>query len=203
MTELEHSICLALKREAKPALVKGWFNTVKENAPSGVVTTVTVDAKPVSMIKRASDGSVQYCVPLTRSLNDVEVEKIIHAFCKKCVDSFDFEVFSSSSPLEFDVSGKIEIDMDPMVTLCTVWAKRKHDQWMKEKIDAGWRYGPTVSFSNKTHPLLRQWSELPDQYKEVDETQPQELIKMLNEMGYVLIKKEELDKVMALLDGRG
>jgi hypothetical protein len=66
---------------------------------------------------------------------------------------------------------------------------------MKDKLDDGWRYGPSVSMKEKTHPLLRKWDELPDDYRTIDTSKPEQLLKLLNDSGYVLIKKTELDQV--------
>ncbi len=83
-----------------------------------------------------------------------------------------------------------------MVELCTGWAKRKHEDWMSGKTSGGWRYGPTVSQSNKTHPLLRPWSEIPAEYRKVDTTQAQELLDLLRDSGYVIVRREDLDSLM-------
>ena len=41
-------------------------------------------------------------------------------------------------------------------------AGRQHDQWVKQKADAGWRYGETKDADRKTHPMMVEFAELPD-----------------------------------------
>jgi hypothetical protein len=36
-----------------------------------------------------------------------------------------------------------------------------HDSWMKEKIEGGWKYGPTKDPERKLHPCIVPHSELP------------------------------------------
>jgi hypothetical protein len=36
-----------------------------------------------------------------------------------------------------------------------------HDEWMKEKIEAGWKYGPVKDSDKKEHPCLVPFEELP------------------------------------------
>lgn len=37
-----------------------------------------------------------------------------------------------------------------------------HENWMREKLDAGWTYGETKDPEAKTHPCLVPYDELPD-----------------------------------------
>lgn len=36
-----------------------------------------------------------------------------------------------------------------------------HENWMNEKLDAGWRYGPVKDPEKKTHPCLMPYGDLP------------------------------------------
>ena len=38
----------------------------------------------------------------------------------------------------------------------------QHDQWMKQKKAAGWKYGRTKSGVKKTHPLMVPYGDLPE-----------------------------------------
>lgn len=196
MLELPHSICLHLTTQPDSQVVRSWFKAVKRKAPSGVPTTVEADGKHFSMIKRKAANGIQYCIPLTRALTDDEVQEIIHEFIALCDRDMDFDVFSSSEQPDYSITPDIELNMEPLMGLCTDWAKHKHDGWMKDKLAQGWQYGTQVSFDNKTHPLLRQWADLPDQYKDIDDKQPHDLVRLLNDNGYVLLAKEELDKLL-------
>ena len=43
-----------------------------------------------------------------------------------------------------------------------------HDSWMKEKIEAGWAYGPEKDEEKKTHPCIVPYAELPAQQQAKD-----------------------------------
>lgn len=38
----------------------------------------------------------------------------------------------------------------------------QHNAWMKEKVDAGWVYGPVKDAEKKTHPCIVPFNELPE-----------------------------------------
>lgn len=44
----------------------------------------------------------------------------------------------------------------------------QHDQWMREKQAAGWRWGPDKDLDAKTHPLLVPYDRLPDTERRKD-----------------------------------
>lgn len=39
--------------------------------------------------------------------------------------------------------------------------EQQHEAWMRERLAAGWVYGPVKDSEKKTHPALRSYSELP------------------------------------------
>ena len=114
-------------------------------------------------------------------------------------DDFDIEV-SSAEPDRMG-SSAAEVSDTRYNDLCTAWAKRQHDQWVKERTDGGWRYGTTISVKEKTHPLLRPWHELPDQFRKVDTESPQGLLDLLNDQGFAIIGKSELESLLKLVRG--
>lgn len=191
---IDHNIALIVNDDIDKDLLRAWFRAVKDNAPAGVVHAVMADGKSVQVVKRRDSDDVRYMVPLTRNLTDVEVKKVIDAFSHNT--DFDFKISATASPLDKKLSPEIEIDHDPMVDLCTGWAKKKHEDWMTSKTDTGWRYGGAMSTSNKTHPLLRPWSEIPAEYRKVDTTQAQQLLDLLRDSGYIIVKKDDLDKLL-------
>ena len=40
-------------------------------------------------------------------------------------------------------------------------ASVQHDAWMKDKLDAGWKYGPVKNAETKEHPCLVSFDQLP------------------------------------------
>lgn len=192
---MEHFIALSIKQAAvTEKLPRLWYHTVVDNIPEGLVHTVTRADEQIKMLARASDGKMGYTIPLIRHLTDKEVGKVIRAFD----DAFKADFVITASKIEVGLKKEIEVAVphDPLVELCTAWAKQQHDEWMQDKLEAGWRYGPSVSTLNKTHPLLRQWSDLPEAYRKVNTSKAEELLKLFNEHGYLMVKKDELDKLV-------
>ncbi len=191
---IDHNISLIVKTELERDVLKNWFQAVRDNAPSGLTKTVLIDGKPVTIVKSKMPKSVRYAIPLTRDLTDPEVENVVKHFAAST--TFDFEIYATATADNYAPEATIKIDYNPLIDLCTKWAKTKHEDWMKGKINSGWRYGMTMSETNKTHPLLRSWEELPDHYRKVDFSQAEELLALLHKSGYIMIAKEELDKLL-------
>ena len=45
---------------------------------------------------------------------------------------------------------------------------RSHDAWLKEKTDAGWKYGPAKDAAKKEHPCCVPYEKLPEEEKAKD-----------------------------------
>lgn len=198
---MDHFIALTVKAaDASDGLPKLWYKVALENLPAGITATFSVGENTSRMKKETRGDKIALVIPLTRNLTDNEVEDVIGEL--NLVFDKDFSV--TSSRIEVGVKDEVEVEVDygPLLTLCTAWAKEQHDEWMKDKIDSGWRYGPAVSMANKTHPLLRTWADLPDLYRKVDTSQAEEFLKLMNDHGYVLIAKTELDQLLKESDLR-
>lgn len=192
---MEHFISLTVAEDdLLDELPRHWYKVAKNTIPEGLCTTFTVGEDQRLMKQTKKDGKAVLTIPLVRNLTQREVEKVIRVFD----DTFKGDFSISSSRIQVGVKDEVpvEINMEPLMSLCTAWAKKQHNDWMKEKTDAGWRYGPSVSMANKTHPLLRAWNDLPDEYRKVDTSKPEELLNLFNEHGYVLIAKDELDQLL-------
>lgn len=198
---LSRYIALCVK-EASEEVRKSWYRIVCDTAPNGVITTVPVDGKPVCLVTSLHGETSWLKVPLTRDLLDQEAESIVNAFAAEHPDlDFDVRVSSSAAEQLGADTMPVTVDKDRYVALCTAWAKSQHDRWMKERLDAGWRYGPTISLSARTHPLLRPWPDLPEQFRKIDLDEPQKLLDLLNDQGYALITRDELQSLMNLMRG--
>lgn len=200
--ELSRYIALCVKEDPSKDLVACFFHCVKEHAPPGTTTGVgiKVSPKPAAVIVDKHGDQFWIKVPLTRDLLQEEGETIVQAFAAKQPE-LDFDVRMSSATvdtLENEVD-PITVDKDHYLALCTQWAKRQHQNWMKERLEQGWRYGTSVSLKDKTHPLLRPWEELPAKFRTINSDEPQTLLDLLNDQGYAVISKTELDSLFKLL----
>lgn len=178
-------------KDATKELAKAWYKSLRASLPSGVLTTAQVEDSTAAMTTQKGDSTVTFIVPLVRELTANEVEAAIRALDDKV--EIDFKVAAQQTRVDENPEIEVELPAEPVLELCSMWAKRKHDDWMKDKLDAGWRYGSTRSTKDQTHPLLRTWAELPEEYRKVDTKPLEELLKLLNEHGYVLVKKDEID----------
>jgi hypothetical protein len=67
-----------------------------------------------------------------------------------------------------------------------VLAKHEHVRWMNEKRRAGWRFGSKKDATEKTHPCLVQYSELPEEEKNKDRNTVRALPELLASLGFRL-----------------
>ncbi|RYD40192.1 MAG: hypothetical protein EOP83_35625, partial [Verrucomicrobiaceae bacterium] len=151
------------------------------------------------LVHRDTNAGHLYIVPLTRDLEELEAKKIVESFID-LQPELDFDIQSSTAHAsDPDTSAPVVVDEEKYLALCTAWAKRQHDQWKKDREDQGWRYGITLSLKNKTNPLLMPWEQLPPQYRVPNLNEPQALLGLLNDQGYTVITKNELEGLMALM----
>jgi hypothetical protein len=183
-----------------------WYQTVLKHAPQGVLSSINMvsGGKPADyrVIRRDEGKSKVLIIPLTRDLLPDELERISNAWMKVC-PSGKFAVRCNTNQADKLDNKMQDITMprEEYLSLCVELAKRQHESWMRDKADQGWRYGPTISISNKTHPMMRPWSDLPDQYKDVNTDHPENFLNFLNNQGYAVVRKEELGSLINLLRG--
>ncbi|MCL1872599.1 MAG: RyR domain-containing protein [Clostridiales bacterium] len=67
-------------------------------------------------------------------------------------------------------------------------AKNEHIRWLDEKIAGGWKYDPVRDDANKSHPLLIEWKNLPDEEKQKDINAVQNIIPLLKSVGLRVYK---------------
>jgi len=184
---------------------RSWLACVRANAPSGTVATVQIvdpggASRAVAMVHRESEDRHAYLIPLTRDLSDEETRVIVEAFATEHPD-LDFDVETNETVLVPRDRQAIQLDADRHLALCMALAKQRHEDWVRERTDAGWRYGPTFSLRDRTHPLLRPWDQIPDRYRAPDLTWPQKLVDLLNDQGYAILSKEDLERLIGALRG--
>lgn len=185
-------------------VIRAWFTCAKKHAPTGTLLNLpSVDdrgmPRTACLVRREVNNKNHYMVPLTRDLEEYEANKIVDAF-SDLQPELDFDIHSSAARTEeVDTSPPVVVDEEKYVALCTAWAKRQHDRWMQDREAQGWRYGVTLSLKNKTNPLMMPWEQLPAQYRVPNLDEPQALLNLLNDQGYTVITKSELDGIMTLM----
>ena len=200
---IQRYIKLVTKNPLESNEIKSWYKCAKTLLPNGIISSVqTTDDKgnlrSSVLVHREIKGENYYIIPLSRDILDSEAEPVVSEFLHLFPD-LDFEIEISSSQADILNNKKINLPDNKFLDLCTSWAKEQHMEWMKDRIDNGWRYGPDFSITNKTHPLLRSWYEIPDKFRKINTSQPQKLIDLLNDNGYAVISKDELEGLLRLL----
>ena len=177
-----------------------WMAAVKDNAPSGTIATIqTTDdqgaLKSVCMVHKEGKKKNAYQIPLTRDLAPDEVQKIVDVFSEKS-DLEWWDIETNETIIQAKERAGIDVDDERHLAICTAMAKKRHDQWMKDRLDNGWRYGVSFNNEEKTHPLLRPWEQLPDQFKKPDMETPQALMDLIRANGFVIVGKDDLEKLI-------
>jgi len=63
-------------------------------------------------------------------------------------------------------------------------ARNVHDRWARERIAAGWRWGPSRDDAAKTHPDLVPYDQLAESEKDLDRRTAEETVRTLLALGY-------------------
>jgi hypothetical protein len=98
-----------------------------------------------------------YDFRLNRAVSEAEAEVILGLITDWTDDDFIMEITTSEN---YDIpEGETEVDITAM----------KHNRWMSEKVDNGWRYGLQFNEDDKTDPRLRPYQQLTDKLKNISE----------------------------------
>jgi hypothetical protein len=63
-------------------------------------------------------------------------------------------------------------------------AKNVHDVWSLGRINEGWTYGPERNDTEKKHPCLVPYEELPESEKDYDRNTAQETLRLIMKLGF-------------------
>ena len=66
-------------------------------------------------------------------------------------------------------------------------AENSHDHWARQRIEAGWTYGPQRDDVQKTHPDLMPYGDIPEGEKKYDRTSVVETLKAILTLGYEIV----------------
>lgn len=193
---LEHFIQLVTEEKLNKDWIKKWYQTVKNNAPSGVISGIEQsddqgEPRVTKLIRRENkNGENKYIIPLTRDLTNEETERIIEKWSKIFGSEWDVDISASPQEFQQDTGDIAYIDEETYSELCHQITKQQHNKWCRQKVEDGWEYGPKYSLKNKTHPMLLSWDQLPEKWKEIDYELPEIIIDTLNRQGYKIVQKE-------------
>jgi hypothetical protein len=72
--------------------------------------------------------------------------------------------------------------------LTEMLAKNAHENWARQRMADGWRYGPRRDDAKKEHPSLVPYEQLPEEEKEYDRCTAMETVKTILALGYRIEK---------------
>jgi hypothetical protein len=194
--------------ELRKNTVKAFYHTVKENAPENTLSHYDVQnpegmPEEVLLLHRINeDGHHEYEIPLVRNLTPNELYEVMLNLNTKLTEG-DFLFESSTYDEDCCPEGDeiLEEYMEPEIfeRVSVKLAERLHGRWYTERESAGWRYGSQRLEEDKTHPLMKPWSRLTEEEKQIDYGLPEFFIDLLEEFGYSVISHNELDGIVEQL----
>jgi ryanodine receptor 2 len=66
-------------------------------------------------------------------------------------------------------------------------AENAHDHWAAQRFSQGWTFGPNRDDTQKKHPCLVPYNELPDSEKQYDRLAAMETLKAILALGYRIV----------------
>src|SRR6202012_1755900 len=92
----------------------------------------------------------------------------------------DFEVSFSQEPIQDNSHEELQENIINAVALEA--AKRSHSKWMNQKLTEGWRFGDKFNSGLKISPMLKDWTNLSDRYRQDEINRMNTILEVLNDM---------------------
>ncbi|NOS89974.1 MAG: Ryanodine receptor Ryr [Methylococcaceae bacterium] len=93
---------------------------------------------------------------------------------------------SRYQPQPIDTSA---INLSPdILQLTEQLAENTHNHWAQQRLQEGWQYGPERDDTDKTHPCLIPYAQLPESEKAYDRNTAMETLKAMLALGYKIVK---------------
>ena len=80
---------------------------------------------------------------------------------------------------------------DDLLELTEKLAENTHDHWSSLRLEQGWMWGPKRDDTNKHHPCLVPYHELPESEKEYDRQTAIETLKAIVALGYQIVRQRD------------
>ena len=82
---------------------------------------------------------------------------------------------------------KIVLSKD-LLALTELLAKNTHEVWAKQRLAEGWKYGTELNDTEKLHPCLVHYEDLPESEKEYDRNTAMETLKVIVKLNFKIEK---------------
>jgi hypothetical protein len=77
-----------------------------------------------------------------------------------------------------------------LLELTEFLAKNAHENWARQRLTDGWRYGPCRDDSTREHPCLVPYEKLPESERQLDRLAAMETLKAIVALGYRIEQNE-------------
>lgn len=173
-------------------------SVVSISGPQNIIldhTYQSFDATVTSSFERITPNIIR--IHLSRYLTNKEFDNICNGWDSQ---QFDFETTISTDQIvpEKNTYGVSVMDDVIYKSIALDLAKSEHAKWYNAKTAQGWSYGAYLSVIDKKHPLMLPWEQLPEDYKTVDLHSPQNMINILQQQGFTLVKTSEFESLINL-----
>tara|TARA_Y100001937_G_scaffold12496_1_gene15905 strand:+ start:4439 stop:4996 length:558 start_codon:yes stop_codon:yes gene_type:complete len=145
--------------------IQRWYLTVEMLSPDGIMMG---DDDTNTFILAVQDEDFVYRIPLVRHLTADEAEKIVEGYMRVTNHDFNIEtsnVYRADADFMHPFAEDFNIEQEAKETLQDSYARQAHNEWIKEMMTKGYRYGLGMSITEKTHPAMRPWDDLPENYR--------------------------------------
>lgn len=129
--------------------VKGIISILKKGLPN--ICSPTEEGTAV--IYRSRKGKHVYDFNFVRNVDEAEAEAILDILSNWTESDYEMEVTTTE---RYDLP---DCDCDQDLDMI------KHNRWIQQQVDAGWRYGLVYNESLKTDPKLRPYHDLTPKQK--------------------------------------
>lgn len=174
-------------------------SVVSTSGPQNIIldhTYQSFDTTVTTAFERISPNIIR--IHLSRYLTNKEFDNICNGWDAK---QFDFSTTISTDQIvpEKNTYGLSIMDDSHYKSIALDLARAEHTKWYNDKTKQGWGYGAYLSIIDKKHPLLLPWEQLPEQHKTIDLHSPQNIINILQQQGYTMVKTNEFESLVNLL----
>jgi len=153
-SNFKYHIRLKMTQELPKTDISGIINVLK----NAVVNIFQPLEDGTAVIYHMGDEAMNqhiYDFRLNRSVTEAEAEVVLELLTEWTDDDFIMEITTSEN---YDIPGD-----DPEIDLTGM----KHNRWIDDKLNKGWRYGLEFSKENRTDPRLQPYHQLTDKLKNI------------------------------------
>ena len=202
--EAQFYLRLVTEKELPTRTIHKFYETISTYAPQNVLSiyeTTSPEGNPAQSVllhRIMEDKKHEYELPLVRNLTPNEIVEVVKQLEYALTENdflFETSTFDEECCINEDHN---DLYVEPEISeqIANKFAERAHTCWLNERIEKGWRHGPQRDDNQKTHPLMKPWSQLPEEHKSVDLNSPQLLLDLLEEYGYTIISHSELNELI-------